>query len=120
MIPAQNMALGAPAIGLNGSAPRCEHLDGLQPVTPRSVDCLDCNDRKDRRVPRDLPDLRLGGLLRRLTGPARQGALRGNRPSAGGRPGAGTTMEMVLRPPASRLTPGGSHSQHPGAAPIPG
>ena len=30
MIPAQNMALGAPAISLNGSAPRCEHLDGLR------------------------------------------------------------------------------------------
>jgi uncharacterized UBP type Zn finger protein len=48
MIPAQNMALGAPAVSRNGSAPRCEHLDGLQPVEPRSDDCLDCNNRKDR------------------------------------------------------------------------
>ena len=41
MIPAQNIALGAPAISPNGSAPRCEHLDGLQPVTPRSDNCQD-------------------------------------------------------------------------------
>jgi uncharacterized UBP type Zn finger protein len=39
------MAPGAPAISLNGSTPRCEHLDGLQPVTPRSDDCPDCTDR---------------------------------------------------------------------------
>ena len=45
MIPAQNTALGAPAISTNGSAPRCEHLDGLQPVTPRSDHCRDCQDR---------------------------------------------------------------------------
>ena len=29
MIPAQNMAVDVPAISLNGSAPHCEHLDGL-------------------------------------------------------------------------------------------
>ena len=51
MIPAQNMALGAPAISLNGSAPHCEHLDGLQPVTPLSDDCRDCRDRTDRQTP---------------------------------------------------------------------
>jgi uncharacterized UBP type Zn finger protein len=51
MIPAQNMALGAHAISLNGSAPRCEHLDGLAPVTPRSDDCRDCQARGDRRAP---------------------------------------------------------------------
>ncbi len=45
MIPSQNSALDAPAISPNGSAPRCEHLDGLQPVTPRSDDCRDCQDR---------------------------------------------------------------------------
>ena len=50
MIPAQNMTLGAPAISLNGSTPRCEHLDGLQPVTPLSDDCRDCRDRTDRRA----------------------------------------------------------------------
>ena len=50
MIPAQNMALGVPAISLNGSTPRCEHLDGLQPVTPLSYDCRDCRDRRDRRA----------------------------------------------------------------------
>jgi len=48
MIPAQNTALGVPAISPNGSAPRCEHLDGLQPVTPRSDHCQDCQDRTDR------------------------------------------------------------------------
>jgi uncharacterized UBP type Zn finger protein len=45
MIPAQNTALGAPAISQNGSAPRCEHLDGLQPAIPRSDHCRDCQDR---------------------------------------------------------------------------
>ena len=35
MIPGQSMALGAPAISLNGTAPRCEHLDGLAPVRPQ-------------------------------------------------------------------------------------
>jgi uncharacterized UBP type Zn finger protein len=48
MIPAQNMALGAPAISLNGSTPRCEHLDGLQAVTPLSDECRDCRDHADR------------------------------------------------------------------------
>jgi uncharacterized UBP type Zn finger protein len=45
MIPAQNMTLDMPAISLNGSAPHCEHLDGLQPVAPQSDDCRDCQDR---------------------------------------------------------------------------
>ena len=45
MIPAQNLAAGVPAISMNGSAPRCEHLNGLQPVTPLSDDCRDCADR---------------------------------------------------------------------------
>jgi uncharacterized UBP type Zn finger protein len=49
MIPAQNAALGAPAISPNGSAPHCEHLDGLQPVAPGSDHCRDCQDRTDRR-----------------------------------------------------------------------
>src|SRR5579859_6783821 len=51
-----------------------------------------------------LPDLRLGGVFRRLTEPARQGALRGDRPPARPPSGARTAVEMVLRPPASRLT----------------
>ena len=46
MIPAQNLAVGVPAISMNGSAPRCEHLHGLQPVTPRSDHCRDCQDRR--------------------------------------------------------------------------
>ena len=51
MIHAQNMALGTRVISLNGSAPRCEHLDGLVPVTPKSDDCRDCQARGDRRSP---------------------------------------------------------------------
>jgi uncharacterized UBP type Zn finger protein len=51
MIPAQNLAMGVPAISMNGSAPRCEHLDGLVPVSPQSDHCLDCGDRADRRAP---------------------------------------------------------------------
>jgi uncharacterized UBP type Zn finger protein len=47
MIPAQNIAVGMPAISLNGSAPRCEHLDGLPPVTPQSDQCRDCRDRRE-------------------------------------------------------------------------
>jgi uncharacterized UBP type Zn finger protein len=46
MIPAQNLAMGVPAISMNGSAPHCEHLDGLQPVTPLSDHCRDCADRR--------------------------------------------------------------------------
>src|ERR1051326_5430102 len=51
-----------------------------------------------------LPDLRLGGVFRRLTEPARQGALRGDRPPARPPSGAGIAVAMVLCPPASRLT----------------
>jgi len=51
MIPAPNMAVGAPVISPNGSAPHCEHLDGLQPVTPLSDYCRDCQDRADRQAP---------------------------------------------------------------------
>lgn len=28
--------------GPNGSAPRCEHVDGLPPTRPRSVACTEC------------------------------------------------------------------------------
>jgi len=42
MIFAQNMAAGAAAISPNGSAPRCEHMDGLAPVTPQSDACPAC------------------------------------------------------------------------------
>jgi hypothetical protein len=40
----------------------------------------------------------------RLTEPARQGALRGDRPPARPPSGAGIAVAVVLRPPASRLT----------------
>ena len=43
---AQCMDLGAPATSPNGSAPRCEHLDGLAPVTPQSNDCPACQARQ--------------------------------------------------------------------------
>jgi uncharacterized UBP type Zn finger protein len=50
MIPGQSMTVGAPAISLNGSAPRCQHLDGLAPVRPLSDDCRGCRDHPDRPV----------------------------------------------------------------------
>jgi Zn-finger in ubiquitin-hydrolases and other protein len=40
----QSMVLGGAAASPNGAAPRCEHLDGLAPVTPQSGDCLDCGN----------------------------------------------------------------------------
>jgi len=46
MIPGQSTALGAPAASSNGTAPRCGHLDGLAPVSPRSDHCQDCQDRQ--------------------------------------------------------------------------
>jgi uncharacterized UBP type Zn finger protein len=49
MFPDQT-ALDASAISLNGAAPRCQHLDGLAPVTPQSQDCRDCRVRRDRWV----------------------------------------------------------------------
>lgn len=52
MIPGQSTALGRPAVSLNGTAPRCEHLDGLAPVRPLSDNCRGCEDRPDR--PADL------------------------------------------------------------------
>jgi uncharacterized UBP type Zn finger protein len=44
MIPSQDMAPSARAMSLNGSAPRCAHIDGLVPVTPQSDECRDCRD----------------------------------------------------------------------------
>ena len=52
MIPGQSMAVGAVAVSPNGTAPRCEHLDGLAQVGPQSDDCQDCQSRKDRNDPR--------------------------------------------------------------------
>ena len=49
-MPTQNMAMDAPAISQNGSAPHCEHLDGLAPVTPQSDACRDCRDRQETLV----------------------------------------------------------------------
>jgi uncharacterized UBP type Zn finger protein len=50
MMPRQGMALSAPAVSLNGTAPRCEHLDDLAPVAPLSNDCRDCRHRPDRQA----------------------------------------------------------------------
>ncbi|MGI8333068.1 UBP-type zinc finger domain-containing protein [Actinomadura scrupuli] len=49
MIPDQNMALNTPVISANGSAPRCDHLDGLTPVTAQSTYCRDCRADGDER-----------------------------------------------------------------------
>jgi len=49
MISGQSMIQGGTAASPNGTAPRCEHLDGLAPVTPRSADCRDCRDGRDGR-----------------------------------------------------------------------
>jgi hypothetical protein len=40
--PERSMAIGALVGSPNGSAPHCEHLDGLSPVVPRSDYCPDC------------------------------------------------------------------------------
>jgi uncharacterized UBP type Zn finger protein len=47
MIPGQSIAPDASAISLNGSVPRCEHLDRLAPVTPRSDTCRACRAHGD-------------------------------------------------------------------------
>jgi len=47
MIPGHSMALAAPAVSPNGSAPRCEHVSGLVPVTPESDDCPACRAHTD-------------------------------------------------------------------------
>jgi uncharacterized UBP type Zn finger protein len=50
MIPAHNLAVSVPATSMNGSAPHCEHLDGLTPVTPLWDHCRDCRDSADHWV----------------------------------------------------------------------
>lgn len=50
MIPGQSMALGVPAVSSNGTAPRCEHLDGLAPVRPQSAECRECPSHQERQV----------------------------------------------------------------------
>jgi hypothetical protein len=51
MIPGQSMALGAPAVSPNGTAPRCGHLDGLAAVGPQSDYCPECRNHQDRQAP---------------------------------------------------------------------
>ena len=72
MIPGQSMTLGVPAVSPNGKAPRCEHFDGLAPVTPavrRTARDLPGTAQISRHRPdlpsgaRGLPYLRLGGLF---------------------------------------------------------
>ncbi len=50
MIPGQNMVLGAAAVTPNGTAPRCEHLNGLAPVGPQSDGCRDCQRLQARHA----------------------------------------------------------------------
>jgi uncharacterized UBP type Zn finger protein len=45
MIPGQSVTLGAVRTSPNGSAPRCEHLDGLTAPAPQSDYCRDCRSR---------------------------------------------------------------------------
>ena len=40
-------ALDTPLVSLNGSAPRCEHLDALVPVTARPSCCAECQAAGD-------------------------------------------------------------------------
>ena len=49
MIPAPGLAPGPSAVGPNGTAPRCEHLDDLAPVGPRSADCRECRSGRNRQ-----------------------------------------------------------------------
>jgi hypothetical protein len=91
MIPGQSMALGAPAVSPNGTAPRCEHLDGLVPAGPQSVDCRECRNRLDRQA----------GLVVCLT--CGWVACSDDSPNQHAR----AHYEMVLRPPASCLIPRG-------------
>jgi uncharacterized UBP type Zn finger protein len=48
MIPGQSVAPDASAVSLNGTAPRCQHLDDLAPVRPLSEGCRECQDGPDR------------------------------------------------------------------------
>jgi uncharacterized UBP type Zn finger protein len=50
MTPGQCVTPGGSAAASNGTAPRCQHLDGLVPVTPRSAACPDCPDPQARLV----------------------------------------------------------------------
>ena len=50
MIFGRHMVQGASPVSLNGAAPRCAHLDGLVPVTPRSNGCRDCQAHQDHWV----------------------------------------------------------------------
>ncbi|HEY6786030.1 MAG TPA: UBP-type zinc finger domain-containing protein [Trebonia sp.] len=49
MIHGQSMVPDTSAVSPNGTAPRCEHLDGLAPTRPQSDDCRDCRDHADRQ-----------------------------------------------------------------------
>jgi len=48
MMSGQSMAMSVPAMHQNGSAPACEHLHGLVPVTPQSDYCADCRAHSGR------------------------------------------------------------------------
>jgi uncharacterized UBP type Zn finger protein len=46
MVSEQRLVAEAAAASPNGSAPRCAHLDGLEPTTPRSQGCQECQVRQ--------------------------------------------------------------------------
>jgi uncharacterized UBP type Zn finger protein len=52
MIPRQRTSPGASSAAAASDAgpPRCVHVDGLAPATPRSADCQECRSRQDRQA----------------------------------------------------------------------
>jgi uncharacterized UBP type Zn finger protein len=48
MISPQGMALDAATVSASGLAPPCEHLDGLEQVTPQASHCQDCQASDDQ------------------------------------------------------------------------
>jgi hypothetical protein len=70
-----DMAMGVQYLNLNGSAPRCDHVDSLVPTIG------DLPGMSGARVglaqAAGVPNVRMGGLFRRLPTSSRPGALRG-------------------------------------------
>jgi uncharacterized UBP type Zn finger protein len=104
MIPGQSKALGVPAVSLNGTAPRCEHLDGLEPARPRSDECRDCQDQSDRQaLPAALVVCLTCGWVACSDDSPNHHA-RAHYQETDHQVAARNALEMVLHPPASRLS----------------
>ena len=90
--------------GLNGQAPRCDHIDQFPTVRygPPRMQGMP-GPRPDLDTPAGVPDLRLGGLFRRFAGRSRQGPLPGDRPSGGRHSGAQVDLALVLSAPADGM-----------------